>query len=82
MSSTNSSDRLTEGREALSEGQFVKQTHDTYFVCSWCSQMKRWYWFLHVLGTLLIFFQDISSDNETSMSSAQMDGVYRDSYVP
>ncbi len=29
---------------------------DTYFVWSWRSRMKRLYWSLHVLGTLLIFF--------------------------
>ncbi len=70
---------LTECQEALSERQFVKQTGGTYFVWSWYSRMKRWYWFLHVLGTN--FFKDISLDNETTMSSAQMEGVYGDSNV-
>ncbi len=46
---------LTECQEALSERQFGKQTRDTYFVLSWRSHTKRWYWFLQVLGTLLIF---------------------------
>ncbi len=40
---------LTECQEALSERQFGKQTHDTYFVWSWHSHTKR------VYGTLLIF---------------------------
>ncbi len=53
------------GNLALSQGQFGKQKHDTYFVWSRRSQTKSWYWFLHVLGTLQIFFQDISLDNET-----------------
>ncbi len=35
---------LTSCQEALSEGQFVKQTHNTYFVWSWCPHTKRWYW--------------------------------------
>ncbi len=34
---------LTERQEALSEGQFGNQTHDTYFVWSWRSCTKRWY---------------------------------------
>ncbi len=42
-----------------------KLFHDSYFVWSWRLRTKRWYWFLHVLGTLLIFFQNISLDNET-----------------
>ncbi len=60
---------LTEVGEALSEGQFVKQTCDTYFVWSWRSGTKLWYWFLHVLGTLPIFFQDNSSDNDMTEST-------------
>ncbi len=32
---------LTECQEALSEGQFGKQTCDTYFVWSWRLSMKR-----------------------------------------
>ncbi len=54
---------LTECQEALSEGQFGKQTRDTYFVWSWRSRTKRWYWSLQVLGTLQIFLRDISLDN-------------------
>ncbi len=46
---------LTECQEALSEGQCVKQTRDTYFVWSWRSHTKRWYWALHIFRTLLIF---------------------------
>ncbi len=38
---------------------------DTYFVWSWRSRTKSWCWFLHVLETSQIFFQDISLDNET-----------------
>ncbi len=56
---------LTECLEALSEGQFVKQTRDIYFVWSWRLRTKRWYLFLHVLGTLPIFSRTFSSDNET-----------------
>ncbi len=56
---------LTECQEAFSERQFGKQKRDSYFVWSWRLRTKRWYWFLHVLGTLLIFYQDISLDNET-----------------
>ncbi len=47
---------LTECQEALSEGQFGKQTRDTYFVWSRHSRTKCWYWSLHVLGTLPFFF--------------------------
>ncbi len=32
---------ITECQEALSEGQFGKQTHDTYFVWSWWSHTKH-----------------------------------------
>ncbi len=71
---------LTEYQEALSEGQFGKQMRDTYFVWSWHSRTKRWYWSIHVLGTLQIFFRDISLKkwNLTTVTSAQMVGVYGD----
>ncbi len=39
---------LTECQEALSERQFGKQMRDTYFVWSWHSRTKRWYWSLNV----------------------------------
>ncbi len=54
---------LTECQEALSEREFGKQKRDTYFVWSWALDTKRWYWSLHVLGTLTIFSRDISLDN-------------------
>ncbi len=56
---------LTECLEAILEWwQFGKQTC-TYFIWSWRSCTKRWYKFLHVFVTLLIFFRNISLDNET-----------------
>ncbi len=44
----------------LSERQFGKQTRDSYFVWSWRSHTKHWYWFLLVLGTLPIFYGTIA----------------------
>ncbi len=64
---------LTECQEALSERQFGKQTHDTYFVWSWRSRTKRWYWFLNISGTSPIFSGIFPSKmNLTTVSSAQM----------
>ncbi len=55
---------LTEYQEALSERQFGKQTHDTYFLWSWSSRTKRWNWFSKHLGYVIDFFQDISFEND------------------
>ncbi len=53
---------LTEYQEALSEGQFGKQKCDTL---SGADVRARWYWFVHLLGTLPILFWNISLDKET-----------------
>ncbi len=69
---------LTECQEALSEGQFVKQTHGTYFVWSW----RLTYWFLRVLGTLPMFSRTFPQTMKPNHSVLSLDGgVYGDSYV-
>ncbi len=74
--STSENRQRPECQEALSEGQFGKQTHDTYFVWSWRSRTKRWYWSLHVLGTLPIFFPGhfLRQWNLTTVSSGSDGG--------
>ncbi len=54
---------LTECQEALSEGQFGKQTCDTYFVWSWRSHEALVLIPKH-LGDVTEFFRDISFKNE------------------
>ncbi len=55
---------LTECKEALSEGQFGKQTCDTYFVWSWRSHKKVLVLIPTRIGDFTDFF-DICLDNET-----------------
>ncbi len=75
---------LTECQETLSERQFGKQKHDTYFVWSLHSHTKRWtkrwYWFLYVLGTLMIFsrsFPQTMKLNHSVLSCSEGGSLWR-----
>ncbi len=65
---------LTECQEALSEGQFVKQTRDTLSGADVCAQSVG-------IDSCTNWGLFLGQWNLTKLSSAQMKGVYGDSYV-
>ncbi len=58
----------------LSERQFGKQTRDTYFVWSWRSRTKLWYWSLHVLGLYRFFPGHLLRQWNLTTASSGSDG--------
>ncbi len=64
---------LQSAKKIFQKSNLEKKKHDTYFVWSWCSCTKRWYWSLHILGTTDFFPGHFRRQwNLTKVSSAQM----------